>query len=126
MQEPKFYRCRHCGNLTGALVDTGVPMICCGEPMERLVPNTAEAAHETHLPCAGVDGARVTVQVGSVDHPMSEAHRIEWIYLATKNGGQRKAFCADGLPVATFALDDDAPVAAYAYCNLHGLWRTAL
>ena len=126
MLEPKFFRCNHCGNLVGMLHDAGVAMICCGEKMERLTPNTTEAAHEKHLPCVEIDGGRITVQVGSVGHPMAEEHFIQWIYLATVHGGQRKSLQPGEAPAATFALSEDLPVAAYAYCNLHGLWKTVI
>ncbi len=126
MLEPQFFLCKHCGNLAGMLHDAGVPMICCGEKMERLIPNAVEAAHEKHLPCVEIDGARITVRVGSVDHPMAEEHSIQWIYLASVYGGQRKLLKPGEAPVATFALSQDLPVEAYAYCNLHGLWKTAI
>ena len=51
----KFYICRRCGNLVGMVHDSGVPMICCGEKMEALVPNTVEASGEKHLPVAVMD-----------------------------------------------------------------------
>lgn len=126
MQQPKFYICKHCGNLVGMLHEGGAPMMCCGEKMELIVPNTIEAAREKHLPCVEIDGGRITVQVGTVDHPMEEGHHIAWVYLATVNGGQRKILRPGEVPVATFALSEDLPVAAYAYCNLHGLWKTAI
>lgn len=126
MQEPKFFICKHCGNLVGMLHNSGVPMICCGEEMERIKPNTQDAAREKHLPCVEIDGSKITVQVGTVDHPMTEEHYITWVYLDTLRGGQRKALQPGEVPLATFALSDDLPVAVYAYCNLHGLWKTAL
>ena len=120
----KFYLCKHCGNFVGMIRNTGVPIICCGEPMQELVPNSTEAATEKHLPVIAVDGNTVTVTVSSVEHPMLEEHYIEWIYLETEKGGQRKALKPGEKPVATFTLNDDKVVAAYAYCNLHGLWET--
>lgn len=121
-----FYLCKHCGNLTGLIRSSGVPVHCCGEPMQELTANTTEAAQEKHLPVARVEGNRVHVCVGSVNHPMTEEHSIQWIYLQTRQGGQRKGLCPDQAPEADFALAEDEPVAAYAYCNLHGLWKTNL
>ena len=78
------------------------------------------------MPVIEQNGRTVTVTVGSVEHPMLEAHYIEWIMLETKEGRQRKALKPGEKPVATFALTDtDAVVAAYEYCNLHGLWKSA-
>ncbi len=123
-KDAKFYVCKHCKNFVGMIYNSGVPMICCGEPMTELVPNTVEAAHEKHLPVISISDGKVTVKVGSVEHPMLEAHYIEWIYLETKNGGQRRALKPGDKPEAVFTLDDDEAVAAYAFCNLHGLWET--
>lgn len=122
----KFRICRHCGNLVGMINDSGVTMICCGEPMEELTTNTTEAAHEKHLPDVTVEGDTVSVKVGSVDHPMIPEHYIEWIYLQTEHGGQRKALNPGDAPAAAFCVAEDKPVAVFAYCNLHGLWKTDL
>ena len=122
----KFYICRRCGNLVGMVHDSGVPMICCGEKMEALVPNTVEASGEKHLPVAVMDGKVLRVHVGSVDHPMLPEHFIEWVYVQTDQGGQRKALKPGDAPEASFCLGDDKAAAVYAYCNLHGLWMTEL
>lgn len=122
----KFRICRHCGNLVGMINDSGVTMICCGEPMEELTANTTEAAHEKHLPEVTVEGDTVSVKVGSVDHPMIPEHYIEWIYLQTEHGGQRKALNPGDAPAAVFCVAEDKTVAVFAYCNLHGLWKTDL
>lgn len=122
----KFFICKHCGNLVGLVLNKGVPLICCGEKMMELVPNTVEASKEKHLPVVAVNENTVTVSVGSVPHPMEEAHYIGFIYLETKNGGQRKSLLPGDAPEATFALVADEAIAVYAYCNLHGLWKTQL
>lgn len=118
-----FYRCQHCGNIITHLEDSGVRVVCCGEEMKLLVPNTSDGAGEKHVPVISIDGQTVTVTVGSVEHPMLEAHHIEWIILETKQGYQCKTLKAGEKPVAKFALTEgDEAVAAYEYCNLHGLW----
>ncbi len=119
----KFYICEHCGNLVGMIRDTGVPMICCGQKMTRLEAGVVEASHEKHIPVVNVNGKTVTVTVGSVEHPMTAEHSILWVYLQTDKGGQRKCLEVGAAPTVTFALTDEAPVAVYAYCNLHGLWK---
>lgn len=119
----RFYVCKHCGNMVGMIFCSGVPIICCGEPMSELQANVVDASHEKHVPVIKVDGDTVTVDIGSVPHPMTDAHFIEWIYLQTKHGGQRKALKPDDAPSVTFALKDDEAVCAFAYCNLHGLWK---
>lgn len=122
MSTPIFVRCKHCGNLTMVLHDGGVPMICCGEPMEVLAPNAVEAATEKHIPQVTRTGDTITVQVGSILHPMTAEHHIEFIWLQTKNGGQLKKLNPEDAPVAEFCIGDDVPVAVYEFCNLHGLW----
>lgn len=122
MAERKFFICKHCGNIVGMVFDAKVPMMCCGEKMTELVPNTTDAAQEKHVPVISVDGNVVTVKIGSAPHPMTEAHLITWVYLETEKGGQRKVLHAGEVPEVKFALVDDKPLAAYAYCNLHGLW----
>ncbi len=124
MKEPKFFICKHCGNIIGMVVDKGVPMVCCGEKMHELVPNTEDAATEKHVPVVSQEGNLVKVSVGSVEHPMMDEHYIQYIYLLTKQGGQRKPLKPGEKPEVQFALaPGDEAVAAYEYCNLHGLWK---
>ena len=106
--------------------DSGVPLVCCGEKMSELVPNTTEGATEKHLPVVEMDGNVVKVSVGSVEHPSTEEHYIAWVYLQTAHGGQRKAIQPGEKPEVSFALQDDELIAVYAYCNLHGLWKTEI
>ena len=106
--------------------DTGVPMVCCGQKMTALLPNTVEASGEKHLPAVTVEDGAIHVNVGSVDHPMLPEHFIEWVYVQTENGGQRKVLKPGDEPHVTFSLGDDKAVAVYAYCNLHGLWKTEI
>lgn len=118
----KFYVCSHCGNLVGMIHDAGVPMMCCGQKMDALVPNTVEASGEKHLPVVTLGEGTVQVDVGSAEHPMVPEHSIQWIYLETDKGGQRKALNPGEAPRVTFALANEKPLRVYAYCNLHGLW----
>lgn len=120
----KFYICEHCGNLIGMIHDAGVPMMCCGQKMTQLIPGTVEASVEKHLPVVTADGDKVKVEIGSVAHPMAEEHSILWVYVQTDKGGQRKNLAVGEAPSVEFALCDEKPVAVYAYCNLHGLWKT--
>lgn len=120
----KFYICKHCGNIVAFVKNTGVPVMCCGEKMQEIVPGSVDAAVEKHVPVISVDGSHVTVTVGSVEHPMTEEHLIAWVALETEQGNQRKELKAGEKPVAEFELcAGDKVVGAYAYCNLHGLWK---
>lgn len=125
-EKNKFFICVHCGNIAGLINNSGVPMFCCGEEMQELVPNTVDASLEKHLPSVTVEKDKVTIEVGSVPHPMIAEHYIQWVYLQTAKGGQRKELKPNTEPKATFILEDDEPIAAFAYCNIHGLWKTIL
>jgi len=122
----KFYICKHCGNMVGFIDNKGVPVVCCGEKMSELVANTVEASAEKHLPAVTISGSSINVQVGSVLHPMEEAHHIAFVYVETECGGQRKCLEVGAEPSLDFCFTDDKPVAVYAYCNLHGLWKTEI
>ena len=126
MKNEKFYICRTCGNLVNVINASGVPMMCCGKPMEALEPNTVEASGEKQIPAVTVEEGAVHVMIGSVEHPMVDVHYIEWVYLQTENGGQRINLKPNQEPKVTFLLGNEKPVAVYAYCNLHGLWKTEL
>lgn len=120
----KFYVCDTCGKMIQMISDTGVPTVCCGSKMRELVPGAVDAAVEKHVPAVSVDGNSVMVTIGEVIHPMTEAHYIQWIAIETKAGSQMKELKPSQEPKAQFLLaDDDELVAAYAYCNLHGLWK---
>ena len=119
----EFYICEHCGNLVGMVKNSGVPIICCGQKMTKLEPGTSDGAAEKHVPVFQVEGSKVTVTVGEVEHPMLDVHFIEWIAIKTAQGAQRKVLKPGDAPKAEFLLtDDDKLEEVYAYCNLHGLW----
>lgn len=123
----KFFICKHCGNIITHLFSSGVKVVCCGEPMAELIPNTSDGAGEKHVPVVKVNGQEVTVEVGSVQHPSLPAHYIQWIALHTENGVQFRYLKAGDTPKAVFVLaDGEKAIAAYEYCNLHGLWKTEL
>ena len=120
----KFYVCKHCGNIITYLNNAGVPVVCCGEKMSELIPGTTDAAVEKHVPAVSVDSNVVTVKVGEVEHPMVDVHYIQWIVLETNQGNLIKNLQPNQPPVATFVLaDGEQAIAAYEYCNLHGLWK---
>ena len=123
MANVTFFRCEHCGNIVEMVHASGVPVVCCGEPMTELVPNTVDAATEKHVPVISVDGDVVTVKVGEVEHPMVDEHYIYFVAVQTDKGVYRKDLKPGMEPVASFCLAGESLVAAYEYCNLHGLWK---
>lgn len=126
MKKTKFYICPHCRNTVEMIYDTDIKLFCCGDQMEELLPNTVEASGEKHIPTVTLQGDVVEVNVGSVDHPMETVHWIEWVQLVTEKGSQRKYLKPGEAPNVRFRLEEDKAVAVYAYCNLHGLWKTEL
>ena len=94
------------------------------EGVQEITPNIEEASKEKHIPILTVSEQDVTVNVGSVSHPMTEEHSITTVILETQNGGQYKYLPPDGQPIVHFRLTkEEQVVAVYAYCNLHGLWK---
>ena len=122
----KFYICEKCGNIVEKIQDSGVTPFCCGQKMSEIIAGTVEASREKHIPVVSVNGNSVEVIVGSVLHPMAEEHNISWVYLETDKGGARKYLKPGDEPRVTFSLADEKPIAVYAYCNLHGLWKTEI
>ncbi|MBO4680475.1 MAG: desulfoferrodoxin Dfx [Clostridiales bacterium] len=109
-----------CGNIVVKLVEAE----CQEGHAEEIIPNTTDAAGEKHVPVIEKDGSKVTVKVGEVEHPMLEAHYIMFIALETNKGYSVRHLNPGDKPVAEFALTDgEEVVAAYEYCNLHGLWK---
>ena len=120
----KFFVCEKCGNIIAMVKESGAKVVCCGQKMTELIPGTVEASHEKHIPVYEVVGNKVKVTVGSVEHPMSEEHYIEWVSLQTKYGNQRKQLSPGDKPTVCFSIcDGDEVEAVYAYCNLHSLWK---
>lgn len=119
----EVYKCNICGNIVEVL-HTGVgELVCCGHPMELVSERTQENEYkEKHVPVAQVEGDGLKVVVGSVVHPMMDAHYIEWIEVISSGNSCRKYLKAGDAPEAVFPnVPADAKVRAY--CNLHGLWR---
>lgn len=121
----KFYICERCGNIVAVVKASGAPISCCGQPMTEIEAGTTDAAVEKHVPVIEHGDGKVTVSVGDIAHPMLPEHYIQWIALSTNQGNQRKQLSPGDQPKACFALCDGETVeAAYAYCNLHSLWKS--
>ena len=119
--ELKLYVCRHCGNVIWKVVDKGVPVTCCGEKMEELVPGTTDAAREKHVPDIKREGDTVKITVGSVVHPMLEEHYISMI--AALSGDTATVRFPKPGDEPTLTVESREPVTAYEICNLHGYWK---
>lgn len=118
----EIYKCEKSGLMVEVLQDAeGTPM-CCGEPMKLLRENTTDGAKEKHVPVVEKIEGGYRVTVGSVEHPMTDAHYIQWIELVTPMGVLRHNLTPQDKPVAEFKTDA-TEVEAREYCNLHGLWK---
>lgn len=118
----QVYKCKVCGNIV-EVVHTGKgQLVCCNKPMELLAENSVDAAKEKHVPVVERSGEKITVQVGSVPHPMEEKHYIEWIELITDERVYRRFLKPGEQPEAEFICRAEN-VVARGYCNLHGLWK---
>ena len=121
----KFFLCTTCGNVVVKVVDSGVVPVCCGDEMQELVPASTDGALERHVPVVECrDDCTIVVKIGSLPHPMAEEHHIVFIYVETANGGQIQYLKPKETPQAVFCVCEDKPLAVYAYCNIHGLWKT--
>ncbi len=120
----KFHVCKTCGNLITKIVDSSVPVVCCGKAMDEIVAGSVEASEEKHIPVYALDGNKVFVMVGDVEHPMQKEHFIQWIAIETEKGSQIKYLSPEEKPAASFTIgSDDKLLTVYAFCNLHGLWK---
>lgn len=96
-----------------------------GDNFKLLKAGVTDGATEKHIPVVESNGNTYKVSVGSVPHPMTEEHWITQIILVTENGYMSKTLSPNEDPVVEF-LTNDKPIAAYEYCNLHGLWKAEL
>lgn len=93
--------------------------------MLELVANSVDASGEKHVPVLEETKNGVLVKVGSIEHPMSEEHHIEWIVLEVKDGFKLVNLKSNSKPEALFeGVKLNNVVAVYSYCNLHGLWTS--
>ena len=123
--EFKVYRCNKCKKIMIEAAGSCCPTMCCGEEMVLLKANTTDGAAEKHVPAVTVEGSKVIVNVGEVDHPMLAEHYIPFVALETSSAIQVKYLKPTEAPHAEF-ITEEAPIAVYEYCNLHGLWKKEL
>jgi len=117
VEKKEIYKCEVCGNIVEVVHSGGGVLICCGQPMKLQKENTVDASQEKHVPV--INGKKV--KIGSVAHPMTAEHYIEWIEATSETGETAKVFLKpDSKPEAKFSFK---PVSAREYCNLHGLWK---
>ena len=123
----KFFKCRRCGNVVIKTVDSGIPLSCCGEQMEEIVPNTQDLYAEKHLPVViRLDDGTIRVKVGELPHPMNPDHSIRFILVETENGFSIRYLSLSDPSEANFCIPFEKVKAVYEYCNVHGLWMASM
>ena len=119
----QIYKCEVCGNIVEMLHGGKGELICCGEPMKLYEENTVDAAVEKHVPVFEKDGEKIDVKVGSVTHPMEDAHYIEWIEIISNDKAYRQFLKPGQKAEARFLVEGSDDMTVREYCNLHGLWK---
>ncbi len=119
----QVYKCEKCRNLVNVVHDATGSLVCCGDEMKLLQPNTVDAAHEKHVPIVEKNGNTVKISVGSVSHPMEAEHYIETISILTDKKLYREYLSPGDKPESVFQIDGNIKCVR-AYCNLHGLWKS--
>jgi len=117
----EIYKCEICGNVVEVLHEGKGELVCCGQPMKLLKEKMVDQGKEKHVPVVEKMEKGIAVKVGSIPHPMEEAHYIEWIEVATKDGVTRKFLKPGEAPKAEFEIEGGI-LKTREYCNIHGLW----
>lgn len=123
----RLFKCNICGNIVELIDEGGGTLVCCGKPMEEKLIKTSEEGNEKHLPIVEIYENEIKVKVGSIEHPMTEEHYIEWIMIKYNDRKELIKLTPDDKPYATFKIQEDFnTMEIYEYCNVHGLWKTIL
>ena len=123
MRKLAVLKCPVCGASFEVLTEGSTEVKCCGEPMKVLEEKTADAATEKHVPVPEtLPSGETKVKVGSVPHPMTTEHHIEWIEVINGPYVNRYHLSPGEAPEAMFHVKLKPGMIVREYCNLHGLW----
>ena len=122
-RELNVYKCEVCGNIVEVINDRKGKLYCCNQPMILLEEKTEEQGYEKHIPVVEDKGDKVSVKVGSIEHPMEKEHYIQWIEVITQDSVYRKMLHPHEKPEAIFPVNMKDIIKVRAYCNIHGLWK---
>ncbi len=122
----RFFKCNICGNIVELVVKGKGQLVCCNQPMEELKPKEQDQGLEKHVPIAMLKDNKLTVRVGSIEHPMEEKHFIQFIVIKYNNHVERKNLNYSDKPECTFEINERFDeIEIYEYCNIHGLWKSS-
>ena len=82
-----------------------------------------DGAVEKHVPVIEKSDDKIIVKVGSVEHPMTEDHYIMWIAVIDGDTITKINLNYTDKPIVEF---NKTTGEVYAYCNLHGLWKSSI
>jgi superoxide reductase len=122
-EKKQIYKCEVCGNIIEVLHDGVGTLVCCGQPMKLMEEKIKDVGNEKHVPIIEKNEEGVKVKVGSVPHPMTEEHHIEWIEISTEKGESKKFLKPGESPESLFPVKNKN-IKSREYCNLHGLWKS--
>lgn len=121
----RIYKCEICGNIVEVLQEGGGTLVCCGQNMTLLEEKTEDEGQEKHVPIIEISENKAKVKVGSIPHPMEEAHYIQFIQLIIDKNIYTKYLKPGQLPEVEFEIPTNyKEISAREYCNIHGLWRS--
>lgn len=125
-EKHQIYKCPICGNIVEVNHTGAGTLVCCGKEMELMVEKKEEEGNEKHLPVVSFEGDTLIVKVGAIQHPMEEAHYIEWIEVISDEGSQKVFLNHNDAPEATFKISSTENLRIREYCSIHGLWETRI
>ncbi len=126
-QKFEIYKCEICGNIVEMTHEGAGALVCCGQPMTKMMEKSTEVGNEKHLPVVEKAEHGTSIKIGSVPHPMEENHYIEWIEAFNKDGKVVKIMLKPGgKPETHIGWSIENIVEVRAYCNIHGLWSKKL
>ena len=119
----EIYRCLLCGNIVEVLHGGDGELVCCGQPMKKLIAKKEDAGKEKHVPVIEKTDGAIIVKIGSIPHPMEEKHYIEWIEIVADGKAYRQFLKPGDQPQARFNIAGNS-VIAREHCTIHGLWES--
>lgn len=122
----QIYKCSVCGNIVRVMHAGAGQLVCCGKPMEEMTAKSKDEGMEKHVPVITKTDSSIIVDIGSIPHPMEQAHYIEWVELFVGDKsylGYLKPGEKPQLEFKTTNPDNDN-VWVRIYCNIHGLWKS--
>jgi superoxide reductase len=121
----EIFKCSICGNIVDLINNQHGTLVCCGKPMDLMIPNTVDAALEKHIPIINCNDNNIEIRIGEVIHPFVEEHYIDFVIIEYGNSIKRIKLDKNQEPIVNINFNYKGDINVYAYCNIHGLWKTS-